>query len=109
MRTGYNNLFYALASHEAKEAGMGLAANRRKECLALAKELALKLANERSDRQTNIDEVQQELWKLGYNPAELGNAAGSVFKTNHWIFTGKWTNSTRISSHARAVRIWELR
>lgn len=54
------------------------------------------------------DDVYKQLLAEGFNPSLLGNAWGGVFKKG-FEFTGKWRKSSRVSSHARMIRVWRLK
>jgi len=101
-------LFDAIASARGKEDGIALAAGAksRREVLALAQQLARRIALSRESRETHMDDVQAALIGRGYTPADLGNAAGAVFRERCWRFTGRWTKSERVSSHRNDLRIW---
>ena len=55
------------------------------------------------------DDVHREMIRDGYNPAELGNAAGSLFRGKDFEFRGEWQKSHRVSNRAHCNRIWRLR
>ena len=103
-----------------KKAGMKLAADNRPGALALAREIAEELANEKShlshfggapcrirtSRNLTIDDVRRAYEARGGDWSELGNAAGSVFKGKGWEWTGRFVASTHAASHGRMVREW---
>lgn len=97
------------AAKEKKSQGMLFAAESRQDILKLAREGAQKAALSREDRTATSEDAQAYLISLGYSPEQLGNAAGSIFKDGEWAFTGGWKNSTRVSTHSRAVRVWRLK
>ena len=98
--------FNAKESRDRKRIGMARAAVNRNVLLDKAREIARFLAQR--DGETNADAVSQELMQRGY-PDCIGPAAGSIFKTSEWIFTGRFVNSTRITNHSRLLRVWALR
>lgn len=104
-----NNLFDLPQGQELKEKGMDLAADNRAQALASAKRLAIDIATRNPNRECCIDDVQKALINLGYVPGVLGMAAGSVFKGRRWIFSGRWVQTERSSSHARDIRVWILK
>lgn len=53
------------------------------------------------------DEIQAELAKHGYKSTDLGNAAGSVFRSSRFRKIGE-TRSTRPSNHGRKIARWAL-
>jgi hypothetical protein len=78
----------------------------RKEVLELARDLARRIALERESREVTIDDVQAELQRLGFEPGDLGNAAGAVFGGGCWQFTCRWKASDRASNHGHQNRVW---
>ena len=90
-----------------KARGMQLAARNRGWLLEHARDLAKAFAQRRPLATCTFDDVMRQLIAEGFKPEELGNAAGSVFKTADWECVG-WKQSKRISNHARAIRIWKL-
>jgi len=103
-----DNLFDETESKLAKEQGMGLAASNRDWVLRQARNAAAEIANSRESKCCTADDVARAMLKLGYLPAQLGNAAGSVFRGNRWRFTGRWIPSTRVGNHARMIRVWQF-
>lgn len=99
-------IFDAEESRDRKRIGMTRAAVNRNVLLDKAREIARFLAQR--DGETNSDAVSQELMQRGY-PDCIGPAAGSIFKTSEWVFTGRFINSTRITNHSRLLRVWALR
>jgi hypothetical protein len=100
--------FDGQAAEKAKQQGMGLAALGRKRLLIAARGGAELAAMAHAARTATIEDVHAFLLRWGHDPGELGNAAGSVFKGSKWVCVG-WVKSKRVSSHARAVRVWRLR
>jgi pentatricopeptide repeat protein len=60
----------------------------------------------RRKRYVTADDVYRELIDRGRNPADLGPAAGSIFRDQAWLSTGQWKRSDRVSNHRRKIRIW---
>lgn len=86
-----------------KKIGMTLAADNKKDLLLTAKKIAMHLA--RLNGSVTIDDVQKELFKIG---ADIGMAAGSIFRGKEWIRIGH-KKTERSSSHARLVSIWKIK
>lgn len=103
------NTFNARLGEDLKEQGMALANMSRSELLEFAKEACRSVAMRTFDRTVTADDAARELVDMGYDPSELGNAAGSLFRGNEWEFTGEWRKSTRVSNHARMNRVWRLK
>lgn len=80
---------------------------KRTRCLARARVLAEEIALSRNNKQLTIDAVQHYLSIEGYKPADLGLAAGAVFRGKQWRNVGT-KRSIRATSHARLVTVWEL-
>lgn len=99
------DLFDLALGIESKEWGMGLAARNRKSQLEFARAVAREIAMNNPLRECYIDPVQKVCIERGIH---LGNAAGSIFKSSEWVFTGKFIRSSRISNHASIRRIWKL-
>jgi len=99
-------IFDAEDSRDRKRVGMARAATNRNVLLDKAREIARYLAER--DGETNADAVSQELMQRGY-PDCLGPAAGSIFKTSDWVFTGRFVNSARVTNHSRLLRVRALR
>jgi hypothetical protein len=101
-------LFDAELGRQAEEHGMSVAALSHAELLELAQEVAMQLG--RLQCEVTIDDVHRWLGQHleGYEPSDLGNAAGSVFKGPQWQFV-RWDASQRVSNHRRSVRVWRLR
>jgi hypothetical protein len=99
--------FDATAGEQAKQLGMLYAAIARPALLEIAREGARDIAQRRGT--VTADDVQAYLMELGYIPADLGNAAGSIFKGREWEFTGQWVGSARVSRHRNSLRVWRLR
>jgi hypothetical protein len=54
------------------------------------------------------DDVNMLREEMGIT-APLGNSSGALFRGGDWIPTGEYRNATRITSHARALKVWRLR
>lgn len=101
-------LFDGKRSRAAKARGMAKAAAHHNELLEIARHVAEAIAR-CGDGTANMDQVCIQLMIMDYNPADLGNAAGSVFKGNQWEFTGERVKSSKVSSHAREIKTWRLK
>ena len=93
--------FDAEAGRIERDAGMQLAADARAELLEQAREVARQVAREKGT--VTCDDVRRE-----FDPP-LGNAWGSLFKTDEWEFAGEWRRSEIVSNHRRAMCDWRLR
>jgi hypothetical protein len=96
-------------SEAAKQEGMELSASSRSILLETVRTALVQIALRRPSREATADDGQEWLIAQGYKPSDLGNAAGSMFTRADWIFTGRWTRSSRVSSHANDIRIWRLK
>lgn len=85
---------------------MGLAADNAKEQLTLARKVAASIAARRGDRTVTADDVGRVLKEV-YGLDTLGPAAGSLFKTPDWEWTGRFTKSKRVTNHSRLLRVWK--
>jgi hypothetical protein len=100
-----NDLFDAAEGERQKRTGMGRAADVQYELLQIAREIAVEVAVKRGEVTT--DDVGRELKRRGL-PDCLGHAAGSIFKTKEFVWSGRFKKSARISNHSRLLRVWEL-
>lgn len=100
------DLFDFARSRALKDEGRNAAAFSRAELLDAARSIARRLAIQSPQRVTNADAVGREWKRLGY--PDLGPAAGSIFKGKEWKFTGRRIRSSRVSNHARELKVWEL-
>ncbi len=98
------DLFDAEESERLKRLGMGAAAGHRSSQLKLARGIAAALGKKLG--KVSADDVGRVL-KTDFNISSLGPAAGSLFKTNEWRWTGEWKKSSRITNHSRMIRVWE--
>ena len=94
---------------QAKTAGMETAALYRTELLERVRAALVAIALSRESREATADDGQAWLIANGYQPDDLGPAAGSMFPLRDWQFTGKWRKSARVSNHAHQNRLWKLR
>ncbi len=102
-------VFDAKLGEELKNRGMNVAATKRQAVLQKARQAVKEIAISRPGRCVTADDAQRWLIQNGHHPAELGNAAGSLFRSQEWEFTGNWTKSVRVSRHRNILRIWRLK
>lgn len=101
-----NQLVFNLAEGERrKREGMGRAAENRFHVLRLARAYAKAIAQEKGT--VTVDDVYLRL--SDWPRSVLGNAAGSIFKSKEWEWTGRFVKSKRASNHARMIREWKLK
>ena len=100
-----NNFDYAEAQRR-KEIGMHQAAEARPALLADAQTIAKRVAL-RWEVVTS-DDVAAEMMAVGLRYEDLGNAAGSVFRSD-FAWTGRVTSSIRPSTHGRMIKVWRLK
>ena len=94
------------AARRAREEGLEAAAMPRPALLELARDLARGIA--RRVGTVTADDVQAALLELGYQPKDLGNAAGALFRGAEWEQTGDWRRSARVSNHGHRNPVWRL-
>ena len=82
-----------------RDVGIALATSGRRLKLKLARAIAATAALSRPERTATSDDAAF---------IQLGNAAGAIFKTPAWEFTGHWVPSLRPRNHARFIRVWRL-
>lgn len=85
--------------------GMEMAASNSKEYLTLARKVAAEVAQGKFDRCITADDVGRVL-QADYGLDSLGPAAGSLFKTDQWEWTGGFRKSRRVTNHGRLLRLW---
>jgi hypothetical protein len=98
-------LFDIVEAASRRDAGMSLAAQSRELLLTQAR----LLAHEHAARHGTVtaDDVAALMSAAGMNYADLGNAAGSVFRDG-FVWTGDVRQSARVSTHRRLVRVWRI-
>jgi len=87
---------------------MAKAAKRRGRVLERARAIADRVASSNPEGIVTADQVLEGLAVEGVAAAELGNAAGSIFRGGSWECVG-WRTSERKSNHGRALRAWRKR
>jgi hypothetical protein len=101
--------FDAKRAEAGKRRGMSAAATARADLLAEVRVAMEALAMSRATRTADIDDAQRWLVAHGHTSADLGNAAGSLFKCGPWELTGEWVASERVSSNRRRFQRWRLK
>lgn len=107
VRDNLHKAFDSVEAEQLKREGMDEAARKRADILLLAKPYARRFAEWSGT--CCADDVLRYIMGLGYSPADLGNAAGSIFRGPEWEFTGTWIPSNRTSNHRRYLRVWRLK
>jgi len=102
--------FDQIESQRLKDEGMLKAARKRVSDLELARGYARDLGGTVKFQAIGItiDDVLRRMEIRG-DPVDLGNAAGSVFKTKDWYTKGETRMSTRVSRHRGRLLIWYLK
>jgi inosine/xanthosine triphosphate pyrophosphatase family protein len=95
------DLFDQQRSDRAKREGMQRAADNGRTSLENARRIARQIALTREDLCITADDV-------GRLVPDLGPAAGSLFKTDEWHWTGQFKKSSRVTNHSRLLRVWRL-
>ena len=98
-----DDLFDAAESERLKQLGMAAAAGNRPAQLKLARRIATTLGQKKQF--VTADDVGRIL-KKNFDIDTLGPAAGSLFKTRSWAFSGRWRKSVRKTNHSRMIRVW---
>lgn len=101
-----SDLFNYAETLRRKESGMAKAAAACPQLLATAKNLAHRIAISKGS--VTSDDVAFRMAQIGMNYAELGNAAGSVFR-GQFEWTGQVVPSERASTHGRSIKVWRLK
>ena len=100
------NIFDYAEAQRRKKVGMHLAADARPTLLGDAQTIAKQIAL-RWEVVTS-DDVAAVMMAEGMRYEDLGNAAGSVFRSD-FAWTGKVTSSIRPSTHGRMIKVWRLK
>lgn len=95
-------LFDAKQSDLLKQQGMDLAVQNRADLLHIARQIAVEIGQQ--SQYVTADDVGRRLKSMGID--SIGPAAGSIFKTDDWEFTGRYKKSARVSNHSRMLRVW---
>jgi len=91
-------------SERLKANGKGLAASKRKEQLKTARVIAKEIAARQGT--VTSDDVAVELDNRALE--RLGPAAGSLFTTSDFMWTGQRVRSKQPLNHGREIRVWKL-
>lgn len=97
------DFFDGTESARLKLEGMDLAALNGSQILATARQISLEMTG--LGGEITSDMVFREMRARGL-PSCIGPAAGSLFKTSHWMFTGRRVRSNRTTNHAREIKVW---
>jgi hypothetical protein len=98
--------FDAERSEKEKRAGMSASASARQLLLDVLRRQLVRIAVSRTSRSVSADDAQEWLAENGYDPAALGNAAGSLFRSEDWVLVG-YVPSERVSRHRNRVGVWQ--
>lgn len=99
-------IFDGSLSEQLKTSGMAKAEDNSSYYLNIAREAAKRIALSRGT--VTADDVGRYL-KRFHGIDTLGPAAGSLFKTKDFVFTGEFRKSSRITNHSRLLRVWRLK
>lgn len=88
-----------------KREGMERAAKHKSPLLEKARMVAVTIG--RKQRYVTADDVRRHMAEASMSMEELGNAAGSLFRTKDWRFTGRRVKSKYVANHAKEVNVWE--
>lgn len=91
---------------QLKREGQERAAKGKSEALEHARRVARAIALN-GDGTCDADRVDAAL-KAGGKPG-LGNAAGMLFQSDEWVWTGAWLKSKRRQAHCNLLRVWRLK
>jgi hypothetical protein len=94
------------AEQTAKQLGITSAVSSHSKAFIAARLKAIELAKRNFSSLVNADDVQAEIVKLGYTSADLGNAAGAIFRGSRWQKAGT-VKSTRRGNHLREITQWK--
>lgn len=106
MTASPSDLFDVAEAQARKESGMARAASARPALLATAISHARRVAAQHG--RVTSDDVAFCMAMQGLDYSALGNASGSVFRTD-FEWTGEVVSSKRPSTHGRVIRVWRLK
>jgi hypothetical protein len=95
------------SGEQLRKEGQAQAAASKESHVGYARELAVDIAMSRQDRCCNMLLVNEALAAEG-RPG-LGPAAGSVFLSHVWEFTGQRVKDTRAHAHSNEIKVWRLK
>ena len=98
-------IFHSRLGEQLRLSGMEMAADNARDYLLLARKVAVEVAHGKFDNCVTADDVGRVL-KADYGLDTLGPAAGSIFKTGDWEWTGNFRKSKRVTNHSRLLRVW---
>jgi hypothetical protein len=93
---------------ELKDQGMQLARMGREKLFDWCVRWLEHYASGRADREACADDLYRHLEIMGIDLNIVGNAAGSLFKSDRWVQAG-WMPSQRTSNHGRQIQRWRLK
>jgi hypothetical protein len=104
----FETLFDSAEADRRMEAGIALASSSqmRNALLRVAQGHARSLCV--TQGWVTSDCVCRRMAERGFDYADLGNAAGAVFRGG-FSWTGEVQRSTRVSTHGRIIRVWRIR
>lgn len=97
-------LFDLVEAQRRRDEGIDRASAARGCLLAQAQVIALELTL--FGQEVTSDDVAAEMQRRGLAYESLGNAAGGVFRSPLLEWTGAMRQSSRVSTHARLIRVW---
>ena len=100
-----DDLFDGKRGELLKTRGMALAEASAFDQLEAARDIAKIICRHRGE--VTADDVGRVL-KRDHGIDSLGPAAGSLFKTKDFAWTGRWKKSVRTKNHSRMLRVWRL-
>jgi hypothetical protein len=100
-------LFDAVAANQAKERGISLAVENRKELVAAVRAIAVELLKKRTE--ISMDDVVEAMPEHGLNPDDLGNASGGVLRCKTFECTERQILSRRVRSHSNRIFTYRMR
>lgn len=100
-------IFDARAAEIGKQVGMAKATEGKEKLLLLARMFARSVAKAKGT--VHADDVYALLISAGVQEKELGNCAGSIFRSGEYEWTGEWNKSKRKIGHGNMQRIWALK
>ena len=106
MTSDQSDLFSAEKGDRLKREGMAISRDKRSDELIVARSIAMEHVLRYGE--VTADDVGECLDRRGLADC-LGPAAGSIFKTKDFEWTGKYVKSARVSNHSRMLRVWRLK
>jgi len=97
-------MFDKQESVSRKQEGLEQAADGKDSLLSIAREIAVGIA--RTKGTVHADDVGKEMARRGLQ--SLGPSSGHIFRDEQFVWTGEWVESTRVTNHARMLRVWRL-